>query len=317
MEREARLMKNQLEELTRTATDYASMLKRKESDIGQLLADMDQIHLEHEAAQKHIAELQAQVATLEDQLEVQATDKQRDNAARHRLQKEIDELRNVMAAKASEDTRRTEVHRSREKELTNLRAQYAKLTEELDELRRTSTESQARLKLELDDANHNRVNLEQVQKELAANQAENIKRRESAEATLAEVQRVSRSMESEVRLLKERSSKLEAELAETVKGKEVGISSFPRSACITFLIESATSISLCTIQVSRLRRCCAADRTREGFLGPPNGEHAQAAEHRIRQACPSGAVLQKPQRGDRQVEGQGYQIGEGAQQSTV
>jgi myosin protein heavy chain len=198
------------------------MLKRKETDIGQLLSDMDELHQEREAIQKQTAELHAHVSALEDQLETQAADKQRDTANRNRLQREIDELRNVMAAKASEDTRRGEVHRSREKELTTLRAQHAKLAEELDTIRRGNAESQARLKMELEEASLARSTLEQAYKELSATQADNIKRRETAEAGLVESQRIMRSMESEIRVIKERSSKLEADFAEAVKSKEVG-----------------------------------------------------------------------------------------------
>lgn len=226
MEREARQSKGQLEELTRTATDYASMLQRKESEINQLLSDLDALHREREVALKHASEFQTQVSALEEQLQAQTADRQRDSASRSKLQKELDDLRNIMAAKASEDTRRNEVHRSKEKELVALRAHAAKLAEELDEFRRTTTESQARLKMELEEANHARSSIEQAHKELVANQTENVKRREAAEATLSEVQRSSRALESELQLLRGRSVKMESDLAETTKAKEVRLLSF-------------------------------------------------------------------------------------------
>jgi myosin protein heavy chain len=220
-DKELRTMKTQLEELTRTATDYTAMLKRKETEISQLLTNMDDLHVEREQSLKHTSELQAHTASLEEQLEVSTAERQREHAARNRLQKEIDDLRNVMAAKASEDTRKNEAHRSREKELTNLRAQHSKLGEQLEDVRRSNAESHARMKIELEEATHNRSALEQSQKELLAKQTDNLKRREAAEASLADSQRAQRSMESEIRVLKERSVKLEGELAETTKSKEV------------------------------------------------------------------------------------------------
>lgn len=55
-----------------------------------------------------------------------------------------------MQAKTSEETRRQEVERSREKELLDLRAQLSRLEKDLSDSRQSAIESQNRLKADLE-----------------------------------------------------------------------------------------------------------------------------------------------------------------------
>ena len=62
----------------------------------------------------------------------------------------MDELCALMDAKIGEETRRTEVEKSKEQELADLRSQVAGLRADLSEARKLGLESQSKLKVELD-----------------------------------------------------------------------------------------------------------------------------------------------------------------------
>ena len=84
------------------------------------------------------------------ELNVQKSDQDWGQLARARLQEEVDELRALMDAKIGEETRRTEVEKSEEQELADLRSQVAGLQADLSEARKLGLESQSKLKVELD-----------------------------------------------------------------------------------------------------------------------------------------------------------------------
>ena len=54
MEKEVFHLRTELEELTRTATDYAAMVKRKEGDIEKLREEMRELNEDAMKANHHI-----------------------------------------------------------------------------------------------------------------------------------------------------------------------------------------------------------------------------------------------------------------------
>lgn len=221
LEKDAHQAKEQAAELARTATEYSQMLQKKESEMAELQTELQAMRSEHLAISKTISELEAQSQALQEALDNSTSERQRDKAARTKLQKEIDDLRNVMAAKASEDTRRSEVQRSKEKELVGLRAQTSKLQESLEEARRVSVETQSRLKIELEENQRRRENVEQAYKELEDHVTDNVEGRKKAEVGLAEAQKTVRSLESDVQSLRTKLVQTEGDLADATKAKEV------------------------------------------------------------------------------------------------
>ena len=115
LEDEARQAKEQLAELARTASEYDALITKKEHEIAHLSEELDTLALAHSAAQKQIIQLQSQAETLSTQLGAAQAEGAASKDAQGRLQREMDALRAVVEAKSSEETRRKEVERSKEK----------------------------------------------------------------------------------------------------------------------------------------------------------------------------------------------------------
>lgn len=159
MERDARQAKEQLAEMARTATEYSSMLQRKEDQIASIEGQLEVLSQDQDKALKEIMELQSDIDTLQAQLASEQQDLAHEHALRSKLEVELDELRTLLAAKTDEETKRNDVQRSKEAEIADLRGQLNRLQEEFSESRRTALESQSKLKLELEYVNREHKSL--------------------------------------------------------------------------------------------------------------------------------------------------------------
>ncbi|KAG9219957.1 hypothetical protein CCMSSC00406_0006870 [Pleurotus cornucopiae] len=219
LEQEVHQTKEQLTELTRTATEYSSMLQKKEERIVQLLDQLDTIKAERDSSSKQVIELQSDIDTLMAELDAGKLDKERSAAARTKLEEELDDLRALMQAKTSEESKRLEVEKSREEELAELRRQASTLQQELSESRRLAAETQNKLKVELDHISRDHHSLERSHQSLLdrerAAQAELTK----AQASVAELEKSKRAAESELQAVRTRQANTDNELSTTLKSK--------------------------------------------------------------------------------------------------
>ncbi|KZT64665.1 nonmuscle myosin heavy chain b [Daedalea quercina L-15889] len=219
-EQEARQAKQQLAELARTATDYSSMIKSKEEEAERLAVDLDKSKAERSRLLKQITELQGKSDALTVELLAQHNDRERDAAVQSKLQEELDELRSVLAAKTSEETRRSEVEKSKEQELANLRAQASKLSQDLDDARRSALEGQTKLKVDLDTLTREHASLEKSHRSLSEREQSIRSELKAAEASLAEAVKARRSLESDLQASRSRQIDTDGQLAEALKEKE-------------------------------------------------------------------------------------------------
>lgn len=111
LEDESRLSSRQLSELTRASTDYEAMLKKRDVEIGELMAQLSKIGEQRETSTKQITDLQLKIDTLTYDLNTVKADSQRVVESKAQLQKELDETRKLMDAKSSEDVKQKEVQR--------------------------------------------------------------------------------------------------------------------------------------------------------------------------------------------------------------
>jgi myosin protein heavy chain len=222
LEKEARQAKDQITELSRTATDYEAMLQRKESDIARLNGELAGIRREREDAVKQCAELEGEIDTLAKELDAQREDSERDSQSRNKLQNELDELRALMRAKASEDTQRAEAEKSREQEISVLRTQVSELGAELASVRRQATEAQNKLRVDLETVHREKDNLKKSLKDLKSVSSDHQAKLSDAEAALANAEKAKRATEAELQAMRTRQIETDNELEEIRKGKEVG-----------------------------------------------------------------------------------------------
>ncbi|EMD32423.1 hypothetical protein CERSUDRAFT_118769 [Gelatoporia subvermispora B] len=220
LEHEARQAKDQLAELARTATDYSTMIKKKEDEIERLTSELDASALERGRLQRQIAELQGNIETLTSELQGQHGDLERSATNQAKLREELDELRVLLAAKTTEETRRSEVERSKEVELAKLRDQVGQLSHELGDARRLAQESQTKLKVELDSLTTEYTSLQASHRSLSDREQVAQAKLKGVEVSLADAEKTRRSAESELHLVRSRQSDLEGQLADTQRAKE-------------------------------------------------------------------------------------------------
>lgn len=221
LEREARLAKEQVAEMARTATEYTSMISKKEEDISRLSSELDKSKHERGKLLKEITELQGQVDTLTSELQSQQQDGKRGAEARARLQAELDELRTVLEAKATEETRRSEVEKSKEVELADLRSQVSKMSVDLSEARKQALEGQSKLKVELDTLLREHRSLEQSHRSLSDKESATQSKLREAETALSDAVKAKRTIESDLQSVRSRQIDLEDQLATALKERDV------------------------------------------------------------------------------------------------
>lgn len=73
--------------MAHTATEYPALIKRKETEIAKLVADLEALSDERDVALKHVTQLQGEIGTVSAQLEAQKADSAR-SSQHARLQKE-------------------------------------------------------------------------------------------------------------------------------------------------------------------------------------------------------------------------------------
>lgn len=223
LEDEARLAKEQLAEVTRSATDYADMITKKEEQIRVVSRDLENFRAEGSRRQQEIAELRSQKSTLEAQFKAERQDHSQEQALRITLQKELDDLRSLLEAKTSEETRRNEVEKSKEAELADLRNQVNDLKHELAEVRRAALESQSKLELERTNAVRDHRSLEASYNSLLKREGEASSQLTRTKTELADLEKSRRAVESELQTLRTRQIEMDTQLSEAVKNKEVSI----------------------------------------------------------------------------------------------
>ncbi|KAF5310181.1 hypothetical protein D9619_010457 [Psilocybe cf. subviscida] len=221
LENDARQAKAQLTELGRTTTDYSNMIKKKDEQISLLTEQLDALKLERDNASMEISQLHADLDTLDNQLTQEKQEHEADNDARRKLQTERDELRKLLATKTSEETRRSEVERSKEAELISLRTQCTKLQQELTDSRRSAVEIQNKLKVDLEQITREHTNLQSSHSSLSERERIAQAQLTRVQGHLAELERAKRSMDSELLSLRARQHDSESQLAEAQRDKTV------------------------------------------------------------------------------------------------
>ncbi|KAF9526785.1 P-loop containing nucleoside triphosphate hydrolase protein [Crepidotus variabilis] len=220
LENESRKGKEQLSEMTRTAADYTTMLQRKEEQISSLNSQLDGLKTEHEHASVEIMALRADIDTLDAQLLAEKQDHAADLASLDKLRNERDDLRALLATKASEETRRSEVEKSKEQELSGLRDERAKLHQELNELKRSLLEIQSKAKLDLEQLNREHTSLQHSHSSLIERERAAQSQLTKTQSGLSELEKARRTLESELLSSRSRLHEYEEQLADALKAKE-------------------------------------------------------------------------------------------------
>lgn len=187
----------------------------------RLTAELGASRQEKGRLMKQISELQGKIDTLSSQIQSQQDEHKRDSSVRAKLQDELDELRALLATKVTEETRRSEAEKSKEEEITLLRSQATKLSQDLSDVRKSTLESQSKLKVELDTLVREHNSLQSSHKSLSDREQVAQSQLKKVEATLADLEKNKRATDSDLQSLRSRQIDIDGQLAEAVKEKEV------------------------------------------------------------------------------------------------
>jgi myosin protein heavy chain len=197
------------------------MITKKEAQIDTLNKQLEALKTQYDSACGEIMAMRADIDTLDGQLTAAREDHTADIATREKLVEERDELRVLLATKASEETRRSEVEKSREMEFAELRREVARLHQDQTELKRSALESQNKARLELEQITHDHSSLRSSHESLLNKEQSTRSQLTTVQAQLSELGKAKRTLESELLSSRSRLHELEDQIAEVLQAKEV------------------------------------------------------------------------------------------------
>lgn len=243
--------------MTRTATEYSSIIQRKEDNIAKISSEVAASKRERSQLQKDLIELRALAEKHQAELIASKADTERTFAAKVKLQAELDDLRALMETKTTEETRHREVEKSLEEELIDLRSQVAELQRQLKILRETALEKESRLSLEVEKLSGQYAQLEVTYSSLLERERISKENSAKAESAVASLEKGKRNLESELQALRSRQIDTDGQLAEAVRAKEVrGSVASPTSPFTYIILGFGEAACLGSKQVQRDRGCC-------------------------------------------------------------
>lgn len=198
------------------------MIKNKEADLAAMQSQLSASKAEARTLQD---KLNSQVKAVDDSnlcAEQAKKEQERLKAGLTRTEKELDSLRNLMAARRSEEAQRAEAETSREKELVVLREQVTKLSTQ-----NASDLALARQALSDLEAKHGDAvsQLEKLKRQKAQSE-EDLKQMlqtlESQQSLSKSAEAVKRGLESDLVDVRQRLIQHQSALAEAVNAREVG-----------------------------------------------------------------------------------------------
>ena len=222
LDEDLRRAREQLAELARTATDYSRIIKEKEVEVDRVRSELETTKQDRAHLQKHVTELEADLGTLSLEIGESKHTRERDLATQSKLQKELDQLRALLEAKTSEETKRSEVERRKEAELVSLRSEVSKLHRDIADARTSASEAQNKLKVDLDTINREHKSLQQTYNSLLERERTASLKVKEVTANLSEAEKAKRSLESDLQSVRSRQNDTDSQLAEVQRAKEVG-----------------------------------------------------------------------------------------------
>jgi len=189
-----------------------------------LQQQLHDLQAEYDRACLEAMALRADNDTLDAQLTAEREDHAANVTTRNKLVEERDELRILLATKASEETRRSEAQRSMELELAGLRSEAYKLHQDLTDLKRSALENQNKAKLELEQITHDHSSLQSIHASLVEREKAVQVQLNKVQAQLPELEKAKRTLESELLSSRSRLHEQEDHLAEALRAK--GVSNF-------------------------------------------------------------------------------------------
>jgi myosin protein heavy chain len=216
-----------IEDVQALVKKHEASLAAKQREIADLLAQQQQSTKARELADQAKIALQVRIDGLSSDLASKEREKKDVAGAKDKLQKELDDLRKVMAAKTSEDSKRLEADKSREAEMSRLRDQALAAQKALEAQKDSFNQISSKLKVEMEDLRQRHVTAERELKAAKAQLQDKAALLSSLQAELDKADEKKRAVETELRAVQGHIGKVEAELKSTVGARDVSIAIRP------------------------------------------------------------------------------------------
>jgi myosin protein heavy chain len=205
------------------------MVKTKAADLAEIRSQLATSLAEGLALRKELDSKARAVKESDSRVAQASKDQERLKASLARTEKELDSLRNLMAARRSEEAQRAEVEASREKELLALRDQLSKLSKhnasEIADARKAVSELEAKYSVATTELQ--RVKLEKAKSE--ADLSALAQKLEGMQTVIKSGEAVKRGLDSDLAETRQRLIQQQAALAEVTSSRDV--SSFSSYVC--------------------------------------------------------------------------------------
>lgn len=197
------------------------MIKNKEADLATLRSDIAAAKGESRALQNR---LEMHTKALDDsKLRADQADREQERlkAGLSRTEKELDSLRNLMAARRSEEAQKAEAETSREKELLALRDQVTKLSKQyagdLTSARQALSDLEAKHGVAISELQKLKLQKAQSEEDLKLMR----QKLEGQQSSLRSAEAVKRGLDSDLVDVRQRLIQHQTALAEAVNSREV------------------------------------------------------------------------------------------------
>ncbi|KAK4685841.1 hypothetical protein P7C73_g4302, partial [Tremellales sp. Uapishka_1] len=220
MVEEMRKVKVQYDELSQSIKRHESTIASKEKQIQELESGKSASTKSLEASHQAKAALFVKIDALQSEINAKDTEKRQEIASRDKVQQELDGLRKVMAAKSSEDSKRIEVDRSRETEMSRLREQVTAQQKALDEQRDSAAMLANKLRVDVEGLKSSHHGAQRDLKVALANLKEKESELRELQGAMTRVEDGKRNGERELRDVRDRLNRSEETLKETVIARD-------------------------------------------------------------------------------------------------
>ena len=218
---ELRRMTLQFDELQSTIKRHESTIVAKQRELTDMESRQATTSKAQEVVEKAKSELQMRIDALMAELALRDQEKSQHSTVRQKLEREIDDLRQVMDAKSSEDIKRREADKSREAEMTRLRDQSTSLQQVLDEQRETAQRLANQLRVDVEGLKNSHTNAQRDLKTAQAGLKEKETDLERLQRDIEAIQERRRGIEGELNGVKSQADGAEKQLRAATQAKEV------------------------------------------------------------------------------------------------
>ncbi|KAJ9124435.1 hypothetical protein QFC24_003223 [Naganishia onofrii] len=225
--------------LTSAAEDYETMFKQKEAEIIELGAKLSKAKSDALKAQGSLNERTEALNAAELRTEQANKEHQRLKAGLLRTETELDGLRNLMAAKKSEEAYRAEAESSKEKELAVLRDQVTTISYQSCEDAAKALHAFAQLELQHNLALSELQKLKAQKTQSEEDLQQSMEKLNAQRSLVRSAESVKRGLEVDLVDTRQRLIEHQKELVEAIKSREVSEFLLPDHALLTVRLMKA------------------------------------------------------------------------------